>query len=126
MIDAKTRILAVAGSLALLLIILDLVRRRRLKEEYSALWIAASLVLLVLAAWYQALRWVTHLIGGVALSSTLFFFALLFVLFMLLHFSTRVSALERRLTVLVQELALRTPEEKAEPRPDPPGSGEPQ
>lgn len=106
MIDTKTRILAIAGSLVLLLVVIDLVRRRRLKEEYSVLWVAASVVLLILAAWFELLEWITTAIGGVALSSTLFFFALLFVFFMLLHFSVRISALERRFTALVQEMGL--------------------
>lgn len=108
MIDTKTRIVAIVGSLALLLLIIDLVRRRKLKEEYSVLWVAAALSLLVMAAWYQLLGWITTAIGGVALSSTLFFFALLFVFFMLLHYSVRISALERRLTALVQEVGLST------------------
>jgi glycosyltransferase involved in cell wall biosynthesis len=106
MIDTRTRLLAVAGSLVLLLLVVDLVRRRKLKEEYSVLWVTTALGLLVLAAWYQLLDWITTLIGGVALSSTLFFFALLFVFVMLLHFSVRVSALERRLTALIQEIGL--------------------
>ncbi len=106
MIDIRTRILAIAGSLVLLLFVVDLVRRRKLKEEYSVLWVAASVVLLILAAWYELLEWMTDVIGGVALSSTLFFFALLFVFFMLLHYSVRISALERRFTALVQESAL--------------------
>lgn len=104
----KIRLLTIAGSVVLLLLILDLVRRRRLKEEYSALWVVAAVVLLVLSLWYDALDWLTRAIGAVAPSSTLFFSALLFVLFMLLHFSIRVSTLERRLTILVQEIALRT------------------
>lgn len=106
MIDTKTRLFAIAGSLALLLIVIDLVRRRKLKEEYSVLWVAASLVLLLMAAWYQLLGWITTAIGGVALSTTLFFFGLLFVFFMLLHFSVRISSQERRLTALVQEVGL--------------------
>ncbi len=106
MIDTRTRLLAIAGSLVLLLVVIDLVRRRRLKEEYSVLWVAASVVLLILAAWFELLEWITTAIGAVALSSTLFFFALLFVFFMLLHFSVRISALERRFTALVQEMGL--------------------
>jgi hypothetical protein len=106
MIDTRVRLIAVGGSLLLLLMIIDLVRRRRLKEEYSVLWILTALGLLVLAAWYDLLQEVTKAIGGVAPSSTLFFFGLLFVFFMLLHFSVRVSALERRLTSLVQEIGL--------------------
>jgi hypothetical protein len=106
MIDTRTRILAVAGSLLLLLMIIDLVRRRRLKEEYTVLWVITSLALLVLAAWFELLKWITGVIGGVAPSSTLFFFGLLFVFFMLLHFSVRVSVLEQRLTEVIQEIGL--------------------
>jgi hypothetical protein len=114
-IDTRTRLIAIAGALALLLLIVDLVRRRRLKEEYSVLWVITALVLLVLASWYGLLQKITDAIGGVADSSTLFFFGLLFAFFMLLHFSVRVSALERRLTALVQEIGLmsvRTPPEE--------------
>jgi hypothetical protein len=105
-IDTRTRIIAMAGALLLLLLIIDLVRRRRLKEEYSVLWVITALVLLLLASWYGLLQRITKAIGGVADSSTLFFFGLLFAFFMLLHFSVRVSALERRLTALVQEIGL--------------------
>lgn len=106
MIDTRIRLIAIAGSVGLLLVIVDLVRRRKLKEEYSVLWVATALVLFVLAAWYELLQEITQAIGGVADSSTLFFFGLLFAFFMLLHFSVRVSALERRLTGLVQEIGL--------------------
>jgi len=106
MIDTKTRLLAIAGSLALLLIIVDLVRRRKLKEEYSVLWVGAALGLLIMASWVQLLSWITTAIGGVTLSSTIFFFALLFVFFVLLHYSVRISSMERRMTALVQEMAL--------------------
>jgi hypothetical protein len=104
--DPKTQVLAVTGSLLLLGFVLELVRRRRLKEEYSVLWVITALVLLLLASWYGLLQRITKAIGGVADSSTLFFFGLLFAFFMLLHFSVRVSALERRLTALVQEIGL--------------------
>lgn len=124
MIDLKTRLLAIAGSLILLLLVVDLVRRRKLKEEYSVLWVLAATVLLVLAAWYQLLGWITRLIGGVTLSSTLFFFALLFVFFMLLHYSVRISAMERRLTALVQELGLLGVALPVPERPAPPDTSE--
>ena len=113
MISTTSRLLAVAGSLVLLLFVIDLVRRRRLKEEYSFLWIATALVLLLLAAWYELLQFITDAIGAVASSSTLFFFALLFVFFMLLHFSIRVSGLERRVMTLVQEVGLHAVEHPA-------------
>ena len=104
----ETRIIAITGSLFILGLIVELVRRRRLKEEYSLLWILTALVLLVFSVWYGLLLKVTDLIGAVLPSSTLFFFGLMFVLLMLLHFSVRVSSLERRMTALVQEIGLLT------------------
>lgn len=108
MISTNTRIVAITGSVLLLLLIVELVRRRRMKEEYSVLWVTTALVLTVLAAWGGALRALTHAIGAISESSTLYFFGLLFVFFLLLNFSIRVSQLERRLTSLVQEIALLT------------------
>lgn len=106
MIDPKTRAIAIGGSLIVLLMVIELVRRRRLKEEYSVLWIVTALVLLVLSVWYQLLVKITDLIGAVLPTSTLFFFGLIFVMLMLLHFSVRVSLLERRITALAQEVGL--------------------
>lgn len=111
----ETRVIAVAGSLFILGLIIELVRRRRLKEEYSLLWILTALVLLLFSLWYELLLEVTSLIGAVLPSSTLFFFGLMFVLLMLLHFSVRVSQLERQMTALVQEIGLLTISSPATP-----------
>jgi len=106
MISTNLRVLAIAGSLALLVFIVELVRRRRLKEEYSVLWVLTALVLLLLAAWSGLLKDLTHDIGAISQASTLYFFGIIFVVFLLLHFSIRVSELERRVVVLLQEIAL--------------------
>jgi hypothetical protein len=106
----RTRAVAVLGSLIILGLVIELVRRRRLKEEYSLLWIVTAVVLLVLSLWYGLLLDITDLVGAVLPSSTLFFFGLVFVILLLLHFSVRISLLERRITSLVQELGLLTVE----------------
>jgi glycosyltransferase involved in cell wall biosynthesis len=119
MIDLSTRIVALVCGIALLVFIVELVRRRKLKEEYSVLWVITAVAMLVLSVWFESLEWITDRIGGVAPSSTLFFLGLLFVFFMLLHFSLRVSALERRLMSLVQEIGLMSVR-SADPDTDPP------
>ena len=106
MIDTRIRIITVVGALLLLLLVLELVRRRKLKEEYSVLWVVTACVVLVLAVWYGLLSSVTDLLGLSAPASTIFFFGLIFFLLLLLHFSVRVSTLERRLTTLIQELGV--------------------
>jgi hypothetical protein len=125
-ISANLRIIAIAGSLALLLFIIELVRRRRLKEEYSVLWVATAVLLLLLAAWGGLLRGFTNGIGALSQASTLYFFGLIFVVFLLLHFSVRVSALERRVVVLLQEIALLGERRRpATPDAEDPGPAEP-
>ncbi len=106
MISTNLRIIAIVGSVALLLFIIELVRRRRLKEEYSVLWVTTAVVLLLLAASGGLLRDLTHGIGAISQASTLYFFGLIFVIFLLLHFSVRVSDLERRVLSMIQEIAL--------------------
>jgi hypothetical protein len=105
-ISTNLRIIAGAGSLALLLFIIELVRRRRLKEEYTVLWVTTAVVLLLLAIWAGLLGSLTHAIGAISQASTLYFFGLIFVILLLLHFSVRVSQLERRVVSLLQEIAL--------------------
>ena len=108
----ETRILAIGISVAIFALVIELVRRRRLKEEYSLLWILTSVVLLVLSVWYELLLAITDAIGAVLPSSTLFFFGLAFALLMLLHFSVRISHLERTMTLLVQEIGLMRVEQR--------------
>jgi hypothetical protein len=118
--DVRIRILTIGGALALLLLVVDLVRRRKLKEEYSLLWVVIAVLTLLVSIWFSLLRGVTNLIGAISPVSTLFFFGLLFCLVLLLHFSVRISALERRLTTLVQEVGLmgvREPDADADAEP---------
>jgi hypothetical protein len=114
--DPRLRVIAVGGSLVVFGFVVELVRRRRLKEEYSVLWIVTALVLILLAAWNGLLNQASHLIGAASSQNTLFFFGLMFVVLMLLHFSVRISAMERRITSLVQELGLLTLKPAEPPR----------
>jgi hypothetical protein len=104
--DPKLRVIAVGGSVIVFVFVIELVRRRRLKEEYSLLWILTAVALIVLSIWNQLLNDVSDLIGAAAPQSTRFFFGLMFVVLVLLHFSVRISAMERRVTALVQELGI--------------------
>jgi hypothetical protein len=93
-------------SLLLLIYVFELVRRRYLNEEYSIGWLAAGIVIFVLSIWRNILDWVTRLIGGTYYTSTLFFFGILFLIMINLHFSVRVSGLSNMVRRLSQELAL--------------------
>ena len=92
--------------IAMLLLIIDLVRRRKLREEYSQLWFATWLGILMFMVWFDLLKWVSHLIGAVSNVSTLFFFAFMFLVLISLHFSVVISKLTDKIKDLSQQHAL--------------------
>ena len=101
-----TRILALVGSVALTLIVLRLVRRRALREEYTPIWMAVALGLLVISLDLDLLRFVTRAIGAWTASSTLFFLGEVFLLIICLNFAVRLSQTSLQIKTLGQELAL--------------------
>lgn len=97
---------AILASVVTLLFIVELVRRRRLREEYAWLWLLTGVGMVVLASWYGLIEGITHLIGAVTPTTTLFVFALLFLLIVSVHFSIVISRTSQQVRRLVQELAL--------------------
>jgi Uncharacterized conserved protein (DUF2304) len=108
------RAFAVFTSVVTLLFILELVRRRKLKEEYSWLWILTTAGMVVLSAWYGVIEWLTARIGAVTATTTLFIFGLLFLLMISVHFSTVISRLTQQVRRLTQDLAVLTAERDAQ------------
>jgi hypothetical protein len=96
---------AVAAGL-LLVVIFELIRRRRLQERYAILWLLTGVVILALALWRDALGRLADLVGISYPPSALFIAAALFVLVVLLHYSTVVSKLADQNRILAQRLAL--------------------
>jgi hypothetical protein len=82
------------------------VRRKRLLERYALVWLAAGLVVLVLALWKGLLTTLSHAVGIYYPPSALFAVTFLFVLVMLVNFSTTVSRLTYQNHVLAQRVAL--------------------
>lgn len=104
--DTRIQIWAVLASGALLLIVLELVRRRRFLERYALVWLGCCAVLLILSVWSGALSRLADLFGIKYAPNALFFVAFAFVLFLLLHFSIAVSRLADQSKLLAQRLAL--------------------
>ena len=104
--ELKIQLLAIVVSGTLLVVLLELVRRRRLLERYAILWLLSATVLLALAIWEGLLQDVADLVGIIYPPNALFAIAFGFVLVLLLHFSLAVSQLSDQAKVLAQRLAL--------------------
>jgi hypothetical protein len=104
--ETRVQIVAIVGALALLSVVLEMVRRRRLLERYALLWLFSAVVILGLAVWRGALEQVAHAVGIYSPPNALFFVAMAFILVLLLHFSAAVSRLTDQSKVLAQRQAI--------------------
>ena len=100
------QLFAALASVVLLGIVIELIRTRKLRERYALLWLATAGVILFFASWRSGLHNLSGALGVAYPPNALFVLALLFVLVLLLHFSTVISKLSDRSTVLTQRLAL--------------------
>jgi hypothetical protein len=115
----KVSIAATAASLVLVLAVFELIRSRRLRERYALLWLLTGLVLVVLSAWRGGLNTIAGWLGVRGYPpAVLFAVGLLFVIVVLLHYSTVISRLTDQNVVLAQRLALLEAElsERSAPR----------
>ena len=98
---------AIAGAVAsilLVLVVLELIRKRRLRERYALLWLATGLVLLVLSLWRSGLNTIAGWLGVTGYPPAVLFAVA--TLFVLLDYSTVISKLADQNTILAQRLAL--------------------
>ncbi len=107
MTPLRTSIAATVVSLLLLLVVFELIRSRRLRERYAILWLATGIVLVALSAWRGGLNTIARWFGvSTYPPAVLFAVGLLFVILVLLHYSTVISKLSDQNTILAQRVAL--------------------
>ena len=107
MTPLRISIAAAVASTLLLLVVLELIRSRRLRERYALLWLLTGLVLLALSLWRGGLDTIAGWFGVTGYPpAVLFAVATLFVLLVLLHYSTVISRLSDQNTILAQRIAL--------------------
>ena len=124
--NSRIQILAVVGSVAFLLLVLELVRRRRLAEEYSALWIVAALVLLFASIRRDIIDRSAGWLGIYYGPTVLLLGLLVVVAAALLWMSVILSKQQAQIEHLIEETSILSAELRAERArdPDPRGHGD--
>ena len=103
----RISIAASIASILLILIVFELIRSRRLRERYALLWLATGVALLILSAWRGGLNTIAGWVGvSTYPPAVLFAVATVFILAVLLHYSTVISRLSDQSTILAQRVAL--------------------
>jgi hypothetical protein len=100
------RWLALSISALLFLAVLYLVRRRKLREEYTPIWVAVSAALVFVSLRLDLLRELTRALGAWTPSSTLFFLGELFLVAICLNYAVRLSRAGLQIKNLAQEIAI--------------------
>jgi len=102
----RQKIIAILIAVSIFIVIIELVRRRKLREEYSWLWLLTGIIIIILALCQGFLLKITHLLGVILPTSTLFFCAIIFIVLLCLQFSVRISKLTDQVKNLVQEMTI--------------------
>ena len=102
----RQRYAALAVAAAVVVVVFELVRRRKLREEYSWVWVATALFVAVLAIEGDVLTAISSFVGSSSPVWTLFVGTMVFLLALALQFSVRLSRLTHRHRTLGQRMAL--------------------
>ncbi len=104
--STATRVMMIVLSLLLVSVVLWLVRRRTLREEYTPIWLGVAIGITVISLWRPLLDAITRTIGAWTPSSTLFFLGNFFLIAICLNYAVRLSRITLQLKSLGQEIAL--------------------
>lgn len=102
----RIQYLSIIGSFCLLLIIFELIRRKRLREQYALLWLGFAIMALMFSFWRAGLEWMASLIGIAYPPMALLLFLVIGAFLILMQYSLVLSRLNNDMRRLTQEHAL--------------------
>jgi len=102
----RIQILAIIGSGFLIIFILELIRRKKLKEEFSVLWLGMGIIFLVISLFRKLLDKFSLLVGIGYPPAALFLILIMGLTVILIHFSVAISELKEANKKLAQEMGL--------------------
>ncbi|MFQ5512155.1 MAG: DUF2304 domain-containing protein [Candidatus Krumholzibacteriia bacterium] len=100
------QVISVVASLALIGGIVELIRRGKLREEYSLVWFAAALVFVYFSIWRHHMEALAQRMGIAYAPALLILLIIFFGSVWLIHFSIVVSRLTTENKRLTQEVAI--------------------
>lgn len=100
------RVLPILGAVLTLFAIIDLLRRRQLREKYAVLWLVVSVFVGVFAVFPGVLTALSDLAGVKTPANLLFFVAALVLLVVCVQLSYEISRLEDETRALAEEVGI--------------------
>lgn len=101
-----TNLAAFLVALVIVALVVEMLRRKKLREKYAALWLLVGGATLILAAFPRLLNIVAELVGVQLPSNLLFAMSILLLLGVCLHLSWEISVVEDETRALAEEVAI--------------------
>ncbi|MCH7679903.1 DUF2304 domain-containing protein [candidate division KSB1 bacterium] len=102
----RIQVFAILASAAVCIVIVELVRKKKLMEKYSLIWIFSTVILITLSLWRNFLERLADFLGIYYAPTALFIVLSFCGLGLLIHFSIAISTLTEQNKILAQEVAL--------------------
>lgn len=102
----QIKIFGLLASSILLIYIIDLVRKKKLREEYSFIWFIIGISMIIFMLRFDLIMALTKFLGVLSPNNVIFFFSVLFLLIIALQFSVKISNLTDQIKILAQENTL--------------------
>lgn len=99
-------IFGIVSALIVLFIVIEMLRRRRLRERHAVYWLLAGMMGLVIGIFPQVLGWAASLVGISVPTNLAFFVSIIILFFVCIQHSSELTALETKTRVLAEDLAL--------------------
>lgn len=98
--------ISVLGSVVFIGLIVMLIRNKRIKEEFSILWLFFGIVFLFLSIWRGSLEIIAGILGIAYAPAAIFLILIIAIISILIHLSLITSRLTDQAKVMIQELGL--------------------
>ncbi|MCK4248571.1 MAG: DUF2304 domain-containing protein [Candidatus Omnitrophica bacterium] len=104
--DLRQKIISIVVALVVFIVIVELVRRKKLMEEFSWIWLLAGVIILLIAVWEKIFFLIANLTGIIAPSSIVFFFGIIFLILITLQLAMVLSKSRNDIKNLAQKISL--------------------
>ena len=98
--------ISILGSVVFIGLIVMLIRNKKIKEEFSILWLFFGLVFLFLSIWRGSLEIIARILGIAYAPAAIFLILIIAIISILIHLSLITSRLTDQAKVMIQELGL--------------------
>ncbi|WP_350347312.1 DUF2304 domain-containing protein [Agromyces sp. G08B096] len=104
--SVTTYVLGIAAAIATLVVVIELLRRRRLRERHAVWWLLAGFLALIIGIFPQVLVWAAGVVGIEIPTNLIFFVSLVLLFLVCIQHSSELTRLEDKVRILAEEQAL--------------------